>query len=416
MPLNVRRITASLFAVIFGLIVNFNAQTAPSPQPETATKPEAESAPRPLSPSEQMRGRVSKAKAFIAVRNYNAAIGELELIRRETNDPSVNSVTAVLLMNSYIEQGNYKRAQELLNEHYRSFKANNANASMLYSAVAGQVIKGSRNQIDRYRGLGISVAERDLPLEAVNDIEQMRTTLELVITQAKEAVADKSHADVAVPLLEESIAARSTLGRDDYDARRWRDEMADIREQVANSQSVIMNAVIDPNTINAQRPNAEEANASTEPKTTPSETVVASTDIKANTAIVAPPPVKPAPTPAVTVPNDRPVRIVSSQPTTTPEPKVNDGPYNAGQLIGYAARQYQPVYPATARQLRTTGVVRVDFEVDEKGEVTKILKASGPVILQPAARDAIMKWRFKPIIQDGRAVRATGFINFNFSL
>lgn len=409
MPLNVRRITASLIAVLFGFISYTIAQTAPqTPKPQsdaptqTTVTPEPAPAPRPLSPTEQMRGRISKAKAFIAVRNYNAAIGELEAIRRESNDPSVSSVTAVLLMNSYIEQGNYKRAQEMLAENFRSFKANNANASTNYSAIAGLVIKASRNQIDRYRGLGLSVAERDLPLEAVNDIEQMRLTLELVITQAKEIVTDKTHTAIAVPLLEEAVAARSTLGRDDYDARRWRDEMADIREQVAVSQSVVLNAVIDPNAIVAA-----------EPKPTPSETVVAS--IEKPVAIVAP---APAPAVETTEKAVRPVRVVGDQPKKEPiaEKTIETGPYNAGSLIGYAVRQYQPVYPAAARQLRTTGVVRVEIEIDEKGEVVEVDKTSGPAMLQSAARDAIMKWRFKPIIRDGQPVRATGYINFNFSL
>lgn len=406
MPLNVRRNITSLFAVIFGLISYTTAQTTTQPaksQPEspTQTSTASEPAPRPPSPTELMRGRVSKAKAFIAVRNYNAAIGELEAIRLETSDPSVNSVAVVLLMNSFIEQGNYKRAQQLLTDQFNSFKSNNANASMLYSAVAGQVIKGARNQTERYRGLGLSVSERDLPLEAVNDIEQMRVTLELLITQAKEVFTDKTHAPVAVPLLEEAVAARGSLGRDDYDARRWRDEMADIREQVAVSQSVVMNAVIDPNTI-----------AEAEPKPTPAEPVVPAVE----KAVAATPP---APSTDKAVAGERPIRVVGNQPNNSgnaAETKPDAGPYDAGSLIGYAVRQYQPVYPAAARQLRTTGVVRVEIEIDENGEVVEIDRSSGPTMLQPAARDAIMKWRFKPILRDGQPVRATGYINFNFAL
>jgi len=130
-----------------------------------------------------MRGRVAKAKAFIAVRNYNAAIYELENIRRETGDPTVNGVINVLLMNSYLEQSDYKRAQEFLKELSNPQKLKNPNASASYFAVAGQVVKGARNQLERYRGLGLSVSDRNLPLEAATDIEKMRETLEMVVGQ-----------------------------------------------------------------------------------------------------------------------------------------------------------------------------------------------------------------------------------------
>ena len=51
-------------------------------------------------------------------------------------------------------------------------------------AVAGQVVKGARSRVERYRALGLSISDRTLPLEAPNDLEKMRETLELVITQS----------------------------------------------------------------------------------------------------------------------------------------------------------------------------------------------------------------------------------------
>ncbi|MBK7933196.1 MAG: energy transducer TonB [Acidobacteria bacterium] len=66
--------------------------------------------------------------------------------------------------------------------------------------------------------------------------------------------------------------------------------------------------------------------------------------------------------------------------------------------------------------MRATGVVKVEFTVDEKGEVAEVRKASGPTMLQGAAKDAILKWRFKPFMRDGQPVRANGFVSFNFNL
>src|SRR4029079_3903792 len=130
-----------------------------------------------------MRERISKAKAYIAVRNYAAAIYELENIRKESNDAALQGGVYVLLMNSYLEQGNYKRAQEFLNEFYAAQKTSKPNSSGYYRAVAGQIVKSARDRVERYRALGLSVSDRTLPLEATNDLEKMRETLEIVITQ-----------------------------------------------------------------------------------------------------------------------------------------------------------------------------------------------------------------------------------------
>ncbi|CAN5757037.1 hypothetical protein BH24ACI3_BH24ACI3_12070 [soil metagenome] len=418
MPLNVNKFWTSVLAVLFGSFAIINAQTLP---PAPAIEPVAAK-----SPAEVMRDRISASKALIAVRNYNAAIVELESIRRETTEPPVIAVVNVLLMNSFLEQGNYAHARTFLQDFFTSYKSNNAHSEVYYQAVAGQVVKGARNQIDRYRSLGLTVAERNLPLQAINDIEQMRETLELVVTQAKEIGEDKARAAIAMPLLEEATSARTMLARDEYDAARWRNEMADSREQIAHSRSVVTTAVAmdaaapprTPQTVTLEQLNAA-ATAETQPAAVPSETTLAAND----KPIAATP--KPEPRP------ERPVRVVSSAPPTAkPEPAdastaeseqgsitaVNTEPMEAGSLIGFASRQFAPVYPPTARQMRTTGVVRVEIVVNEDGEVAEVINSSGPTLLQPAAKDAIKRWRFRPFTRDGQPVKATGFVNFNFSL
>src|SRR5215203_3902947 len=85
MPLNVRRLFASIFLVVFSFII-VNAQQPQQMQPQKTIPPTS---------GDVMRGRISKAKAFIAVKNYNAAIYELENIRRETNDQTVYGVLNV---------------------------------------------------------------------------------------------------------------------------------------------------------------------------------------------------------------------------------------------------------------------------------------------------------------------------------
>lgn len=478
MPLKVRRFCTSILLVLFSFIAVVTAQSlpaAPNATPQAAV-PQVSSPVKSPTSGEIMRERISKAKAFIAVRNYNAAIYELESIRRESNDTSVHAVTNVLLMNSYLEQGDYKRAQDFLTEFFNANKSNKPNASANYFAIAGQVVKGARNRVERYRALGLNVSDRNLPLEAVNDIEKMRETLELVVTQSKEIGKDKSKTPDAMALLEEAGNSRSVLARDDYDARRWRDEVSDTREQITSSRSVVINAVNDStaeapvlqNTAAANVPKASQPNpvpapvlqntvATSVPETskanpTPAETTPAFKPVAID------PPAKPAPSETLVasankplifgMPKEDPAKVEEKPPAKdtekeTPQrqrtlvidnsdkkkPEVKDenaaataetdgdrSPLEVGSLIGYATRQAQPIYPAAARSMRTTGIVKVEVTVDETGQVSQVQKASGHSLLQGAARDAIRKWKFKPFVRDGQPVKATGFVTFNFLL
>lgn len=189
------------------------------------------------------RDRISKAKAFFAIKNYTAAIYELEGIKRETNDPTVQNVANVMLMSCFLEQSDYKRAQALLNDLFNAQKANRPNAQ--YFAVAAQVVKGSKIQVERYKMLGLSVSDRNLPTEAAAEVNKMRETVELVIEQSKTLSQNKKLSGDAMAMLEESSGARSSLARDDYDARRWKNEVADAREQIVSSRSVVLNAADD---------------------------------------------------------------------------------------------------------------------------------------------------------------------------
>lgn len=414
MPLNVRRFCTAVFVpllVLVSLVFFAGAQTLPTATP--VTMPQA----APPTSGDVMRERISRSKAYIAVRNYHAAIYELENIRKETADPAVHGVVNVLLMNSYLEQGDYKRAQGLLTEFYTVQKTTKPNASEAYMAVAGQIVKGARSRVERYRALGLSVSDRSLPLEASNDLEKMRETLELVITQAKEMGAHKAKTEDAMMLLEEASSSRSMLARDDYDQRRWKDEVADTREQVANSRSTVLSAVHETPADSTLVAN------NTQPATTPPVMVPVGDAKPAVTRDRQVAPVEKVPPDTALAQNTKPIIIGSAPPTVKEEPKpakpetAKDGsPLDVGSLKEYATSQAKPIYPPAAKTLRTTGVVKVEFTVDEKGDVAAVEKTTGPAMLQAAAKDAIRKWKFKPFMRDGQPVRATGFVSFNFAL
>ncbi|MEO8042158.1 MAG: TonB family protein [Acidobacteriota bacterium] len=444
MPLNVRRFFTLVFLTLFATSAFVLAQ-APQATPSTQPQTPVTSIEKQPTSADVMRDRISKAKAFVAVRNYNAAIYELENIRRESSDSSVNAVTNVLLMNAYLEQGDYKRAQDFLNEFFKSYKSNSASGNLYYAAVAAQVIKGARNQVERYRGLGLSVSDRNLPLEAVNDIERMRETLELVITQAKDLGTDKTKASAAMALLEQATNSRSMIARDDYDARRWRDALGDSREEIASSQSVIMNAV-DGTAVANPAPVSQETVAMNNSATQNIPAAVTNAPIQQtvfkpvavdSTAKSKPAEVLLASTekPIVQRPNQQiqqqatsdpeRTRVIDNKPTMQVPVQSTDSnansasaisPMDVGSLIAYATKQQAPIYPPAARSMRATGVVKVEVTVNETGEVAEVQKTSGPTLLQAAAKDAIRKWKFKPFVRDGQPVKAVGFVNFNFSL
>ncbi len=447
MPLNVRRLFASFFLVVFSFIIIDAQQTAPTS-------------------GDVMRGRISKAKAFIAVKNYNAAIFELENIRRETNDQTVHGVLNVLLMNCYLEQGDYKRAQDFLGTLFNDIKLNKPNAATNYYAAAGQIVKGARNQSERYKSLGLMVSDRNLPTEAATDLEKMRETLEKVAEQSKTLGKDAKQTSNASVLLEETSSARSLLARDDYDAKRWKTEAADSREMLANSRSTILNATNDvmPETTTVSNTTVASNNpTNTLPvptnqttNTKPEETVTTFQPVKEtknNTELTAKndkpvinEPVRETPKPAEevkkteettkTVPDStasanqnqpKRERLVNNKPDENKETKKEEtpvktntadvnSPLNVGSLLEFAVQKSNPIYPATARTLRQTGIVRVEVVVDEEGKVTDVQKLSGPALLQTAARDAVKKWKFKPFTRDGQPVKATGFLSFNFNL
>jgi TonB family protein len=451
MPLNVRRLGTSLSLVLL-FVVAILAQN-----PTT---------------TDVMRARISKAKAFVAIKNYAAAIYELEGIKRETNDATVTSVAQVMLIGCYLEQLDYKRAQSLLTEIFNAQKANKPGSN--YFVVAGQVVKSARSQLDRYKSLGLSVADRNLPVEAVADVEKMRETVEMVVTHSKTLGENKKLTSDSMALLEEAGNARSGLARDDYDAKRWKDAVADAREQLSASRTTIINAVDDgpTNTIDANKMLAtnstptysmtpEPTAAQTTPKTTetgftqpktqnPPVTEKKETFTKTEAPQVSPEMVaknepvveqKPENKEAIKDPsqnnpardrlvgkkdntvteslaaNNTPIeeKKVENQPAPS-EPVKDPSPLQVGSLIDYATAKVAPTYPPAAKTMRMTGTVKVEVIISEDGSIAEVKNTSGPSMLQRAATDALKKWKFKPFIKDGQPVKATGFVSFNFSL
>ncbi len=498
MPLNVKSFWASCLLVLL-LAVAVSAQT-----------------------EEAMRQKMARARAFIATKNYNAAVYELDGIRRDTKDESVQSVALTMLMNVYLEQGDYRRAQDLLIETYNGQKTTKK-VSQTYYSVASQVVRGSKAQVERYKSFGLSIKDQNLPTEATAEIEKMRETLEMIVKQSEELSDAKKQSDDSISLLEEASTARSVMARDDFDASRWKNKIVDVREKMATSRATVVNVVEDvkpketvavvvstptpaPVAIvpisdtktdkkkkdlskNMKGISSEPSRSPIKPKDQPvippvtpnnnqtvavvekpsaviekviekptvtvekpveKTPVVVDKPVEKTVATVEKPiektPVVPEKTPEVkrdpffnaspvsnggsettvstiekpTENTDTPPVNPTEKPKTLPTPEttaaISNDPVQIGSLKEYATRVVQPSYPAIAKSMRMTGTVKIDFTVDEKGDVSTIQSSTGPDMLKRAALDALKKWKFKPFEKDGQPAKAIGYVSFNFAL
>jgi TonB family protein len=75
-----------------------------------------------------------------------------------------------------------------------------------------------------------------------------------------------------------------------------------------------------------------------------------------------------------------------------------------------------PVYPDIAQQSRVQGVVIVEVLVDQFGAVTDAKVLRSIPLLDQAAVDAVMQWRFTPTLLNGNPVGVVMTVTVNFSL
>ncbi len=113
--------------------------------------------------------------------------------------------------------------------------------------------------------------------------------------------------------------------------------------------------------------------------------------------------------------------IAASDPGPT-LPTTDVGPPSNPPSIG-ASLQYlkapAPSYPRAALMDRLQGTVLLQVRVDTEGRpvAVEIARSSGHRVLDQAAQQQVMRqWRFRPAMQDGRAVEAIGLVPVAFSL
>lgn len=332
--------------------------------------------------------RLDRARALAAAHNLNFAVTELIAIRAGATDRAITDLARVMLMSIYLEQSDQNRYFQLLDEAFTGRNAQDEGSNRIYFALAGKVVKGSRERMDRYREYGLNFTDRELPVDAENDLNRLRMSLEKVIIQAKNIVDDNPRGTDALALLEDATMVRCSLARGESEKTRWQNECLIARRALNDSESRIAGGPV--TTLSGQ---PQTSGTWAQPVIDPE---LARDAVASNTTAVRPAP---------TVVKTAIVRSVGDQAATI----------NAGSLLDKAARKVAPSYPSPAKAANVTGVVKVEMVVDENGNVVEAKVISGPDLLRNAALDAAKRWKFKPSTVDGQAVRMSGYLNFNFT-
>lgn len=95
-------------------------------------------------------------------------------------------------------------------------------------------------------------------------------------------------------------------------------------------------------------------------------------------------------------------------------PKQVPRTISGGVLNGKAIQLVKPLYPRAAKALRAKGVVQVQVELDESGNVVSATATDGHPLLRDAAETAARQSKFTTTTLSGELVRVTGIIIYNF--
>jgi TonB family protein len=102
--------------------------------------------------------------------------------------------------------------------------------------------------------------------------------------------------------------------------------------------------------------------------------------------------------------------------TDSPSASTDATTVSGGVLNGKAVSKPQPAYPPIAKAARASGTVTVQVLINESGVVVSAKAVSGHPLLQQAAVQAAREARFAPTLLNGKPVKVSGVLTYNFAL
>ena len=98
--------------------------------------------------------------------------------------------------------------------------------------------------------------------------------------------------------------------------------------------------------------------------------------------------------------------------TNAADEKVRE--VRGGIVNSKAINLVKPVYPMEARAKRASGAVNVQVTIDEEGNVVYACALSGAKELQRGSEIAAYQSKFSPTLLEGKPVKVTGVIVYNY--
>ena len=115
--------------------------------------------------------------------------------------------------------------------------------------------------------------------------------------------------------------------------------------------------------------------------------------------------------------------VIGSVPETPapglpPFSKMPSGPVRVGVGVAEANLTHKvlPIYPALAKSARVQGTVEFTAIISKQGMIENLRLVRGHPLLVPAAREAVVQWRYRPTLLNGQPIEVVTDIMVNFTL
>jgi TonB family protein len=108
--------------------------------------------------------------------------------------------------------------------------------------------------------------------------------------------------------------------------------------------------------------------------------------------------------------------IVSATPTAPVPAQVRRIRVSSGVAAGLLVTKVNPEYPPDARAQNIQGLVILQVNIDDQGNVVQVEPISGDPALTQASVDAVRQWKYRPYLLHGTPIAVETTVQVNFTL